>query len=133
MPRKGETMTSKDKSNVVIAMWVITTILSLAVVIDRPINEWVVLTMVALVGAAMVGSIAITTGVRTVEDSSPRQRTQALGKAKNSDMALVDRLIESMSEEELAALRQRLGVEERLALGDDGELVEMGAGRKRRG
>jgi hypothetical protein len=60
------------------------------------------------------------TRARTARD---RNLNAANPKAKRSDMALVDRLIDSMSDSELDALRRRL---ERSgsSLGDDGELLD---------
>ncbi|MCC7207327.1 MAG: hypothetical protein IT323_08475 [Anaerolineae bacterium] len=52
-----------------------------------------------------------------------RELTAANPKAKRSDLALVDRLIDSMSDSELDALRQRLE-QSGSALGADGELTD---------
>jgi hypothetical protein len=47
------------------------------------------------------------------------------GKAKRSDTALIDRLLDSMSDAEVAALRRRLEEEADSVVGDDGEMVSL--------
>jgi hypothetical protein len=118
-------MTSRDKAAVVIVMWLIGFGLSLIALVGRPIDIWNALLVMAVIGSAVGGSIAITTGTKTIEqpraerDAQPASRS----KAKNEDMGLADRLIASMTDEEIAALRRRLI--DAASIGDDGELVTL--------
>ena len=118
-------MTSRDKAAVVIVMWLIGFALSLIALVGRDIDIWNSLLVMAVIGAAVGGSIAITTGTKTIEqpraerDAQPASRS----KAKNEDMGLADRLIASMTDDEIAALRRRLI--DAAGIGADGELVTL--------
>jgi len=122
-------MTSRDKAAVIIVMWLIAAALSLLVLlgsISRGLEAWPALLVMVLIGSAVGGSIAITTGTKTVETPTREARTPRMtGKAKTSDMTLADRLIDSMSDEEIAALRRRLSHENGAQVGDDGEVVSL--------
>ncbi len=123
-------MTSRDKAAVVIVMWTIGFALSLIALIGRPIDLWNALLVMAVIGSAVGGSIAITTGIKTIEQPRAEQAEQpaSRGKAKNEDMGLADRLIASMTDEEIAALRRRLIESASVAVSDDGELVTLDDG-----
>ncbi|MCC6613910.1 MAG: hypothetical protein IT320_10560 [Anaerolineae bacterium] len=121
-------MTSRDKAAVIIVMWLIAAALSVFVLlgsISRGIDGWSALLVMTLIGSAVGGSIAMTTGTKTVEPPTREQRSSSLGKAKTSDMALADRLIDSMSDDEIAALRRRLMSERGAHVGDDGEVISL--------
>jgi hypothetical protein len=71
---------------------------------------------------AVIFALAAVMGTGMVMYGSPDQESKAAArsrKLKNDEGALLDRLVESMSEEELEALRNRLT----LKVGEDGELV----------
>ena len=121
-------MTSRDKAAVIIIMWLIAAALSFFVLfgsIGNGLDVWSALLVMALIGSAVGGSIAITTGTKTIETPGREQRSHSMGKAKTSDMALADRLIDSMSDEEIAALRRRLSGENGAHVGEDGEIVSL--------
>jgi hypothetical protein len=121
-------MTSRDKRLVVIIAWLAATVLSFAIIMENsPLDFWSAIAAVGIIGVAFGATMGVTTGVKTIEEQ-PRADVRASGdwrKAKNSDNALIDRLIDSMSDEELAALRRRLTAGNRTAVGDDGELVTL--------
>jgi hypothetical protein len=93
------------------------------------LDDWVFAALAGVFGLILVAVTAIIT-VATPTITEPRANQRAdreprgLGKAKNSDTALVDRLIATMSDAELAALRRRLGQDE-AALSDDGEIISL--------
>lgn len=118
-------MTSRDKAVVIIVMWMIAAALSFFTLVGRSMDGWVALIVIGLIGSAVGGSIAITTGTQTVVEPSREQRIDSSGKAKTSDMSLVDRMIDSMSDEEIATLRRRLALDNNTHMGDDGELLSL--------
>lgn len=71
---------------------------------------------------AVIFAMAAVIGTGMVIYGSPDQESKAAAesrKRKNDEGALLDRLVESMSEEELESLRNRLT----LKVGEDGELM----------
>ncbi len=102
---------------------------------------WLIVLAMATFGAT---GLIVTRDHHTNDDTNFRpgmQNMNGQGKAKRSDLALVDRLVASMSDEELAALRERL-TDERTAgdkvddtitsVGDDGEIVRRDSQAKQR-
>jgi hypothetical protein len=75
-----------------------------------------------LVIMTLLATFMITRVPNTVETRADADRIS--GKAKRSDTALVDRLLDSMSDAEVAALRKRL-MSNDLVVGDDGEMVTL--------
>jgi hypothetical protein len=120
-------MTSAHKLGAIIFLWIAGLIAIGAIVNANPGMDFgaAILGVFVLIGVAGT-SIAITQ-MPTADRHAPAQ-TQGNSKLKNSETALMDRLIDSMSEEELAALRRRLGDGE-MRIGDDGELVQIQRGR----
>ncbi|MCL4248369.1 MAG: hypothetical protein KJ065_09505 [Anaerolineae bacterium] len=118
-------MTSRDKAVVIIVMWMIAAALSFFTLVGRSMDGWVALIVIGLIGSAVGGSIAITAGTQTVVEPSREQRIDSSRKAKTSDMSLVDRMIDSMSDEEIATLRRRLTLDNNTHMGDDGEVLSL--------
>ncbi len=75
-----------------------------------------------LTAMTLLATFMITRVPNTVETKMDSGRIS--GKAKRSDTALVDRLLDSMSDAEVAALRKRLMGND-LVVGDDGEMVTL--------
>jgi hypothetical protein len=120
-------MTSGDRLKALAIVWAAITIIAVAIAIfGHNMAEWMTISFgfVLMVGA-LVSTHMIMRGAAHEDVGSRKaissRRGGASGKAKRSDMALVDRLIESMSDTELDALRQRLG-DDSAAIGDDGEI-----------
>ncbi|MCA9903762.1 MAG: hypothetical protein KC547_07900 [Anaerolineae bacterium] len=118
-------MTSRDKAAVIIVMWMIAAVLSFFTLVGRSMDGWVALIVIGLIGSAVGGSVAITAGTQTVVEPSREHHVHSSGKAKTSDMSLVDRMIDSMSDEEIAVLRRRLALDNNTHMGDDGELLSL--------
>jgi hypothetical protein len=100
----------------------------MAIILNNvPLDFWSAIAIVGVIGVSFGATMGITTGVKTIEEQ-PRIDARAASndwrKAKNSDSALVDRLIDTMSDEELAALRRRLSAGG-TTVGEDGELVTL--------
>ncbi|MDX2137799.1 MAG: hypothetical protein SF123_06860 [Chloroflexota bacterium] len=121
-------MTSRDKRNLAIIIWVVAAVLNMAIILNNvPLDFWSAIAIVGVIGVSFGATMGITTGVKTIEEQ-PRADARTNSdwrKAKNSDSALVDRLIETMSDEELAVLRRRLTAGNSTTVGDDGELVTL--------
>ncbi len=120
-------MTSGDRLKALGIVWGAITVMAVALAMfGHNMSEFlgvffgVAMITVALLSTAMIMRGAAQDDVRSRKPASSR-RTSGSGKAKRSDMALVDRLIESMSDSELDALRQRLG-DDNASIGDDGEI-----------
>ncbi len=112
------------------AVWIACVLMGLAIAIFASGAEgWV---PVSLGGMLMIMTVLATYMITRSggQSSEPIEREQARGKAKRSDTALIERLIDSMSDEELAALRQRL-VGGMSTIGDDGEIVPLDQPRRR--
>jgi hypothetical protein len=78
---------------------------------------------VMLTVMTLLATFMITRVPNTVETKTDSGRIS--GKAKHSDTALIDRLLDSMSDAEVAALRKRLMSNDDLVVGDDGEMVTL--------
>ena len=85
---------------------------------------WVTVVLgLALTFMTLLATFMVTRASTTVETKMDTGRIS--GKAKRSDTALVDRLLDSMSDAEVAALRRRLEEENEAVAGDDGEMVSL--------
>ncbi len=120
-------MKSRDKTQALIAMWIVIAILAGVTFTSLDFTSstsWVFAIFAVVFGAmALGGTYIIAIMTRTMPDSGDRTHESDRrdpGKAKTSDLALVDRMVESLSDEELAALRRRL-----LAGEDDGEVISL--------
>jgi hypothetical protein len=119
-------MTSGDRLKALAIVWGAITVIAVALAMfGGNMDRFMALFFgVAMMLAAMLSTAMIMRGAGHEEVSSRKtvsSRRGTSGKAKRSDMALVDRLIETMSDSELDALRQRLG-DDSAAVGDDGEI-----------
>ncbi len=117
-------MTSGDRLKALAIVWGAITVIAVALaVFSHNLDPFmgfffgVAMLLAALVSTALIMRGAAQDDVHSRKIASARRT----GKAKRSDMALVDRLIESMSDSELDALRQRLG-DDNAVVGDDGEI-----------
>ncbi|MCA9903763.1 MAG: hypothetical protein KC547_07905 [Anaerolineae bacterium] len=123
-------MRSRDKTGAIIVIWgivggILLLFMALKMVSGGELTAFETLFGSAMMLAAGVASYGIANSGR-VEESFPTSEHQSrLPKAKTSDMALADRLIDSMSEEEIAALRRRLTMDNSTHMGDDGELISL--------
>jgi hypothetical protein len=120
-------MTSAHKLGAILFLW-IAGLIAIAVMVNGNAGMDFGTSLLGVFILIGVGgtSIAITQMPTTDQNASARKRGNS--KLKNNEAALVDRLIDSMSDEELAALRRRLGDHE-MRIGDDGELVQIQRGR----
>ncbi|MCC6613911.1 MAG: hypothetical protein IT320_10565 [Anaerolineae bacterium] len=120
-------MKSGDKARALIAMWIVTAIVAGATLNGLNVSSgsaWVLAVLgLAFAGMAVGGTYIVAIMTKTMPDGEEMMRdtrTYERGKAKTSDMALVDRMVDNLNDEELAALRRRL-----LAGGDDGEVLSL--------
>ncbi len=124
-------MTSGDRLKALMAVWV-ALVLLLGVVIVFMSSSSVAWAAVSLGAMLMVVALLATFMITRAKGptSEPLEREEYRGKAKRSDTALVERLIDSMSDDELAAFRERLmgGMS---TMGDDGEIVPLDRPRRR--
>jgi hypothetical protein len=122
-------MNSSDKAGAIFVTWVIVGALAfftLPRIAETVSEDWVVLGVMgilALIGLGTTFILAVMTSTESKPsvEREPRERS----KPKNSDTALVDRLLATMSDDELASLRRRLSADDLVALDDDGELVPL--------
>lgn len=129
-------MTSRDRLIGLGLVWLVYAIL-LAIIFDEGAATisasapfMVFLTIITLAASIIVTRAAPPAAAQDQRQSSARAARDsdliaADPKAKRSDLALVDRLIESMSDSELEALRRRLD-QGGSAIGADGELLGNG-------
>jgi hypothetical protein len=119
-------MKSSQKTFTIVIMWISAMLMMGMIATNNPsMGAGATILSIFLLVSVTAGTIAISqTGV---SGEGERERPSGSSKVKNSDTALMERLIDNMSEDELAALRNRLG--SGVTVGDDGELVEM---RRRR-
>ena len=120
-------MKSGDKARALAAMWVVIAILAGSTFnsLDFDSGSAWVLAVLGIVFAAMAlgGTYIVAIMTKTMPESEEQARDARLRdrvKAKTSDMALVDRMVENLNDEELAALRRRL-----LSSDDDGEVISL--------
>jgi hypothetical protein len=89
----------------------------------------VAMTLIYVVGVIVASLVVMKFGGT---DTDAAQRSSLSNqKPKRSDMGLAERLIDSMSDEELEALRQRL-MGGSMTIGDDGELIPAERSSQRR-
>lgn len=117
-------MTSTHKTGVIVVMWIAAMVMMGMITNTNPdMGAGAVILAIFIFLGVIGGTIAISQA-STVREDGDRANVSGRSKLKNADAALVDRLIDTMSDEELAALRRRLGDHE-LGIGDDGELVQI--------
>ncbi len=122
-------MTSGDRLKALMAVWITCFLMALTIAIFASATAWAA---VSLGGMLMFMTLLATFMITRAKgpDSEPMEREQTRWKAKRSDTALIERLIDSMSDEELAALRQRL-IGDLSTIGDDGEIVPLNQARRK--
>ena len=123
-------MKSDDKVGAIVVIWGIVGGLLLLVLIVKVLGGGeLTFNETLLGGAAMLAAGLASFGIATsgrVESLPSTSRKQSRGgsKAKTSDMALAERLMDSMTDEEIASLRRRLVAHES-APSDDDEIVTL--------
>ncbi len=117
-------MTSSHKTSTIAVMWISAAVMMGMITTNNPDMGAGAVILSVLVFLGVVSATIAITQAGVVGDNGSNAKAGGQSKIKNSDSALVDRLLDSMSEEELAVLRRRLG-DEALAVGDDGELVQI--------
>ncbi len=123
-------MNSGDRLKALMGVWITCVLMAVTLAIFTSGAEgWV---PVSLGGMLMIMTLLGTFMITRAKgpDNDRMEREQVRGKAKRSDTALIERLIDSMSDEELAALRRRL-VGGMSTIGDDGEIVPLDQPRRR--
>lgn len=124
-------MKSDDKSVALIFVWIAYGVISFFTFSGKPIDFWTVifaavLGVIALAATFIIARMgSLESGFRTL-NAEDKDRTD--DKAKRSDLALVERLIASMSEGEKATLRRELlgdSTSDVMVLGEDGELMRV--------
>ncbi len=123
-------MRSRDKAGAIIVIWgivggLLLLFMALKVLTGSELSSNETLFGIAMMLAAGVASYGIAISARVEESLPTSVRQSRLPKAKTSDMALAERLIDSMSDEEIAALRRRLMLDDSTRMGDDGELISL--------
>ena len=118
-------MESGHKVIAVVLIWAIvigTAAATLPTLATTITEEWVLVAMMGIFAVIGLGVTFMILGLIPNVKSTDANLVQTRGgKPKNEDMGLADRLIASMSDEEIAALRRRLND----STGDDGEIVSM--------
>lgn len=125
-------MTPKDRSKLLTRIWKAFTTFAILIIIFGGANFFLlaglaITTLLATLIVSLSRTVDAPPGELAVEEDEEEEKEEEIittPKAKRSDMALVDRLIGSMSESELAALRRRLN-ENAPVVGDDGEMVSL--------
>lgn len=112
-------MKSGDRIKMFSTVWTVFTWLFLFVAVFGEHTE-VVLTV--MLGLGMMTLLATFMIMRTSISDETNDSTSISAKSKRSDTILIDRLIESMSDAEMTALRRRL-MGDIPVVGSDGELV----------
>ena len=113
-------MTPKDRMKMLSMIWKVYTLFGLLIIVfSEGMGAGILLLGLALM--TLLATLIITWS-RVVDEKSNGGAISS--KAKHSDTALVDRLIESMNDAELVALRKRL-TRNGSIMGDDGELVSL--------
>lgn len=124
-------MKSEHKALALLGTWLMIGVLAGVVLTNFGLGiqeEWVIAAVTgifALLLISMTAIITVATPTIASDKSADSRAARGLSKAKNSDTALVDRLIATMSEEELAALRRRLSAPDSAEVGDDGEVISL--------
>jgi hypothetical protein len=117
-------LNSGDRLKALFIVWTVCGLIAIAMVFGlHDVDAFSGIALgVMLTTMTLLATFMITRVPNTVET---RIDTGRIGsKAKHSDTALIDRLIESMSDTEVAALRRRLMGNDPV-VGDDGELVTL--------
>jgi hypothetical protein len=118
---KEGALNSGDRLRALFVVWTACTVMAVSMMIFRVESTAAGL---ALTFVTALATLMITRVPNTVETTTDSNRISA--KAKRSDTALIDRLIDSMSDAEVAALRKRLMEDDRI-VSDDGEIVSLDA------
>lgn len=117
-------MNSGDKLKAMLLIWGAAIILSVILFSDKPVIGLGEGVLGFLLFAGLIGG---TIAISQADDTTPNREQKPLvsvesEKLKREDTHLIDRLVESMDDDERAALLRRLGVPEEFSLADDGEL-----------
>jgi len=117
-------MTSRDKLRALVLMWMMAFFISLTLFVGKDMINLGEAVLGFLLFAGLIGgTIAISTSPAAPETVQQRDRSiQESAKLKREDTQLIDRLVESMDEDERAALMRRLSIPDDYSLSDDGEL-----------
>ena len=123
-------MNSDGKAGAIVVTWLVVgaiAFFTLPRIAEMVSEDWIVLGVMgilALIGLGTTFILAVLT--RSIPNEKPTAEVEVRHhKPKNSDSALVDRLLATMSDDELASLRRRLSAGDAVTLDDDGELITM--------
>jgi hypothetical protein len=118
-------LNSGDRLRALFVIWGAATAIAISMLIFLQHAEgWVTVVLgLAVAFMTLLATFMVTRASNTVETRIDTGRMS--GKAKRSDTALIDRLLDSMSDAEVAALRRRLEEEADAVIGDDGEMVSL--------
>ncbi len=117
-------MTSRDKLRAMVLMWVVAFFISLTLFVGKDmINLGEGVLGFFLFAGLIGGTIAISTSPTAAESVQPREQSfRESVKLKREDTHLIDRLVETMDDDERAALLRRLSAPDEYSVSDDGEL-----------
>jgi hypothetical protein len=128
-------MNSDGKAGAIVLTWLMVggiAFFTLPRIAETVSEDWVILGVMGILALIGLGTTFIVAVMTRTEPLTSERQTRERTKPKNSDTALVDRLLATMSDDELASLRRRLSADEQMALDDDGELVPMAQGLDKR-
>jgi hypothetical protein len=128
-------MNSDGKAGAIVLTWLMVggiAFFTLPRIAETVSEDWVILGVMGILALIGLGTTFIVAVMTRTEPLTGERQTRERAKPKNSDTALVDRLLATMSDDELASLRRRLSADEQMALDDDGELVPMAQGLDKR-
>ncbi len=112
-------LTRKDRMKMLSTIWTVYTLFGvLILVFGEGAGAGIVLLGLALM--TLLATLVIAWS-RVVDEATDNPAISA--KAKRSDLALIDRLVDSMSDAELTALRKRLAAN--VFVSDDGEIASL--------
>jgi len=117
-------MNSRDKLIAMVIIWGAAVLISLMLFVGKDmINFGEGLLGFFLFMGVIGGTIAISQADESSNTSERKERTiRESSKLKREDTQLIDRLVESMDDDERAALMQRLSTPDDYTITDDGEL-----------
>ena len=117
-------MRSHHRLAALIFVWLVFAVLA-SFIVTGPMMDSSLMILGSVYAVTALAATLLIARIPSVEDvpARPVQTSQGSHKAKRGEAQLVDRLIDTLSDDELARLRERLLVEPEAA--DDGEVVSL--------